>query len=67
MTATDPADLHALRITATTAGFLAECRCGRWEGWWNGPRGQAEVLDDFDHHRRAEANGANLPPVQSPP
>lgn len=56
--------LHALSSRSTAAGWYAWCRCGHWEGWWNGPAGQLRVLDDYDHHRRAESNGGNTPPVQ---
>ena len=59
-----PKELHTLLGRATRAGWYAWCRCGDWEGWWNGRASQAMVLDDFDHHRRASSNGSNVPPVQ---
>ncbi len=64
MTEEPPLPLHAVEGRATAGGYYVWCRCGRWEGWWNGPGGQARVLDDFDHHCRASGNGANVPPVQ---
>ncbi len=57
-------ELHYLHSRITVAGYLVWCRCGQWEGWFNGPDSQAMVLDDFDHHRRASNNGGNTPPVQ---
>ncbi len=57
-------DLHQLRAHRTAAGVHAVCVCGAWEGWWNGERARAVVLDDHDHHRRTASNGANTPPVQ---
>lgn len=60
----EPPPLHALHGRSTAVGYWVWCRCGNWEGWWNGPRSQAAVMDDFDHHRRAAANGASVPPLQ---
>lgn len=59
-----PEDLHRLHARDTVAGTYAWCRCGEWEGWWNGERGRAAVEDDHDHHRRAASNGGSYPPVQ---
>ncbi len=64
MNTEDPPDLHAISVRRSVHGHHALCRCGEWEGWWNGPKAQAAVLDDHDHHRRAAANGANTPPAQ---
>jgi hypothetical protein len=58
------AELHVLSTRRTAAGVHAVCRCGAWEGWWNGEPARLYVLDDFDHHRRASSNGGNTPPVQ---
>jgi hypothetical protein len=57
-------DMHAVRVAHTNVGFHAVCACGRWDAYWSGPKGQAFALDDHDHHRRAESNGVNTPPVQ---
>lgn len=59
-----PPGLHDLQVRSTAFGFLAVCRCGEWEGWFSGPRSQAVILDDHDHHRRAASNGANTPPLE---
>lgn len=57
-------DMHAVAVVRTSAGWLATCRCGQWEGWFSGPRSRLFVEDDHDHHRRAASNGASLPPVE---
>lgn len=47
-------DGHRLTHTRGGAGTEVVCECGRWEGWYNGPRSRRRVLDDYARHAAAE-------------
>lgn len=45
---------HLLTYRHGKAGTEVTCECGRWDGWYNGPRSRRRVLDDHAEHAAAE-------------
>jgi hypothetical protein len=53
-----PVEGHLLTYRTTRAGTEATCQCGRWDGWFTGPRSRRRVLDDHAEHVAAELRAA---------
>lgn len=49
-----PVPGHLLTYRHGKAGTEVTCECGRWDGWYNGPRSRRRVLDDHAGHVAAE-------------
>jgi hypothetical protein len=49
-----PVPGHLLTYRHGKAGTEVTCQCGRWDGWYNGPRSRRRVLDDHAAHAAAE-------------
>jgi hypothetical protein len=49
-----PVPGHLLTYRHGKAGTEVTCQCGRWDGWYNGPRSRRRVLDDHAGHVAAE-------------
>lgn len=49
---------HELTFRHGKAGTEVTCECGRWEGWYNGPRSRRRVLDDWSAHAATELRAA---------
>jgi hypothetical protein len=53
-----PVPGHLLTYRRGKAGTEVTCECGRWDGWYNGPRSRRRVLDDHAAHAAAELRAA---------
>lgn len=49
---------HELTSRTGLHGTEITCQCGRWQGWFSGPRSRRRVLDDHAAHVAAELRAA---------
>lgn len=61
----EPVPGHRLTPRRGSAGTEVSCECGRWEGWFNGPRSRRRVMDDHAAHVAAELSAAGPIKVES--
>jgi hypothetical protein len=59
-----PVPGHLLTYRKGKAGTEVTCECGRWNGWFNGPRSRRRVLDDHAAHAAAELSAEG--PIRIP-
>jgi hypothetical protein len=60
-----PVPGHLLTYRTGKAGTEVTCECGRWDGWFNGPRSRRRVLDEHATHVAAELSATAPLRVQS--
>jgi hypothetical protein len=58
---------HLLTFRPGATGVEVTCQCGRWDGWYSGPRSRRRVLDDHAEHAAAELSAAGPIIVEAVP
>jgi hypothetical protein len=60
-----PVPGHQLTYRTGKTGTEVTCECGRWDGWFNGPRSRRRVLDGHAAHAAAELSATGPIIVES--